>query len=307
MTHSNRNNQPEGLAVGLGWFSVGLGLAELAAPGAVARLIGVRPDRETISVLRAYGAREIANGVAILAEPDRAAWVWGRVGGDTVDLLSLVQANKMNPDRTAAATAAVLGVTALDVYCAGQLRRNAARRGGDVRHEVQIMEAVTVNRPVEEVYAFWRNFANFPRFMRHIESVDVDGRRSHWRARGPAGFSVEWEAELMEDRPNEWVSWQSIDDSDVRHHGSVRFARAPGAQGTEVRVRLHYSPPAGQLGRGIAWLLGRDPEQQMRDDLRRFKQLVETGEVILSDGPALRRPARPPDPRERVKILAGVQ
>jgi uncharacterized membrane protein len=302
---NNRNWQPsQRLAVGLGWFSVGLGLAEIAAPRALARLIGVQPDGQAVSVLRAFGAREIANGVAILSEPDRAAWLWGRVGGDTIDLLSLMQASKTDRGRTIAATGAVLGVTALDVLCATQL----SAAGADARQprEVQITEATTVNRSVEEVYAFWRNFENFPRFMRHIESVETSGRTSHWRARGPAGIKVEWDAELVEDVENQRVSWRTLENSDVEHHGSVRFARAPGLRGTEVWVHLHYSPPAGQLGRGIAWLLGSDPEPQIKEDLRRFKQIVETGEVTLSDGPALWRPAQPVDEPERLKTLAGV-
>ena len=301
----DRREQSQTLANGLGWFSVGLGVAELMAPAAVARLIGVRPDARALSVLRAYGAREIANGVAILSEPDRASWMWGRVGGDAVDLLTLAQAEKTNPGRTLAASLAVLGVTAVDILCARQLTDGDARPYGSLG-EVQVTEAVTINRPVEEVYAFWRDFGNFPRFMRHIESIAVTGRRSHWRAKGPAGVKVEWDADLLEDVENERISWRSLEHSDVEHHGSVHFAHAPGSRGTEIRVHLHYSPPAGRLGRGIAWLLGSDPESQIREDLRRFKQLLETGEVVLSDGPALSRPAQPPAEPERLKTLAGV-
>jgi uncharacterized membrane protein len=301
----NRNGEGENLAAGLGWFSIGLGLAELAAPHALARFIGLRPDDETVSVLRAFGAREVANGVAILAEPDRAAWVWSRVGGDAVDLVALLQAEKTDTGRAAAAIGAVMGVTALDVMCARQL--SGGQAGHDaVQHEVQVTEAITVNRSIEEVYAFWRRFENFPRFMRHIESITEEGRRSHWRAVGPAGIRVEWDADLVEDRENERISWRTVEGSNVQHHGSVRFAHAPGSRGTEVRVHLHYSPPAGRLGRGFAWLLGSDPESQIREDLRRFKQLLETGEVVLSDGPALWRPAQPVEEPERLKSLVGV-
>ena len=302
----SRNAPGEGLAVGLGFVSVGLGLAELAAPHALARLIGVRPDDDTVSVLRSFGAREVANGVAILADPDSATWMWSRVGGDAIDLLSLLQADKTHPGRTAAAAAAVLGVTALDVMCARQLGESSASRGTSVQHEVQVSEAITVNRPVNEVYGFWRNFENFPRFMRHIESVRTSGRTSRWRAIGPAGMRVEWDAELVEDRENERVSWRTLEHADVEHHGSVHFAHAPGSRGTEIRVHLHYSPPAGRIGSGLAWLLGSDPESQIREDLRRFKQLIETGEVVLSDGPALWRPAQPAARPERLKTLAGV-
>jgi uncharacterized membrane protein len=303
----NRSSRAEGLATGLGWFSIGLGLAELAAPRAVARFIGVRTDDDTVAVLQAFGTRELANGVAILAQPDRAAWMWSRVGGDAVDLMSLMQAHRTDPDRTIAATAAVLGVTALDIYCAQQLGGARPRTTRGTQHEVEVSEAITVNRSIDDVYSFWRNFQNFPRFMRHIERVDVNGVRSHWRAIGPAGMRVEWEAELVEDVDGERISWRSIESSDVDHHGSVRFARAPGARGTEVDVHLHYNPPAGQLGRGLAWLLGSDPERQIREDLRRFKQIMEVGEVVLSDGPALWRPAQPADEPARIKNLAGVQ
>ena len=305
---TKRQEQSKVLSVGLGWFSVGLGLAELAAPRSLARLIGIRDDAEAVARLRAYGAREVANGIAILTEPDRPAWLWSRVAGDTVDLLSLMQAEKADSQRTAAATVAVLGVTALDLYCAQQLNaadgRRAARRS---QTEVQLSEAVTVNRSIEDVYGFWHNFENFPRFMRHIESVSVSGRRSHWTANGPAGARVEWQAELVEERENERLSWQTIEPSQIVHHGSVRFARAPRSSGTEVWVHMHYSPPAGRVGRGIAWLLGSDPESQVREDLRRFKQVMETGEVVISDGQALWRSARPAETPERLENLVGVR
>jgi uncharacterized membrane protein len=306
MSHEKiSNGRPQRLATGLGLFSVGLGLAELAAPRSVARLIGIRPDDRTSSVLRAYGAREMANGVAILTNPGSAAWLWGRVGGDTLDLLSLMQANKTHAGRTAVATAAVLGVTALDVLCATRLSSSAAE--GRLPQEVQVTVSRTINRPLDEVYDFWRNFDNMPRFMRHIEAVESAGRVVHWRARGPAGIKVAWDTELVEDVANQRLSWRTLETSDVEHHGSVRFAPAPGSRGTEVWVHLHYSPPAGQLGRGIAWLLGANPEQQLEEDLRRCKQLIETGEIVLSDGPALWRAAQPAADPERVRSLAGVQ
>jgi uncharacterized membrane protein len=307
----NQDFQDDGsrLARGLGWFSIGLGLAEVAAPRAVARLIGIREDDNTNSVMRAMGSREIANGVAILAQPDRARWLWSRVGGDVVDLSALGAAfNAEDADhrRLTAATMAVLGVTALDVLCAGKM----SVRGGPERasrpHGVRVEEVTTINRPIEEVYGFWRNFENLPRFMRHLESVQtIDERRSRWRAKAPAGMTVEWEAELVQDVRDEWIAWRSIEGSGIRNSGSVRFGRAPGARGTEVRVQLEYSPPAGALGRGIAYLFGEEPEQQIHEDLHRFKQLMETGEIPLSEGFGLWRAAQPSTP-ERIKSLAGV-
>jgi uncharacterized membrane protein len=179
-----------------------------------------------------------------------------------------------------------------------------ARRSNRVRVE----RVTTINKPVHEVYQFWREFQNFPRFMRHLESVEVLGeRRSRWRAKGPAGRTVEWEAEMLEDRQDEWIAWRSLPGSQIENSGSVRFSPAPGARGTELRVQLQYSPPAGRLGRGIAWLFGEEPEQQIHDDLHRFKQLMETGEIALSDGPSLWRPAQPARDPQEIRKLAGVQ
>jgi uncharacterized membrane protein len=303
-----RNN--EQLARGLGWFSIALGVVEIAAPRRLARLIGVVDDDRSTSVLRAMGARELGNGIAILAQPDKSGWLWSRVGGDAVDLSCLTAAltrEQADRGRLGAATAAVIGVTALDVLCARQLSRHADGMQRNIRRGVRVEDATTVNRPIDEVYAFWRDFQNFPRFMRHLESIEITGSgRSHWRAKGPAGLTVEWDAQLVQDRENEWIAWQSVEGSGVQNSGSVRFNPAPGGRGTEVRVQLQYSPPAGTLGRGIAWLFGEEPEQQIHEDLHRFKQLMETGEIPLSEGPGLWRPAQPPADPDEVRALAGV-
>lgn len=306
---SDEFQDDSGLARGLGWFSIGLGLAEVAAPRLISRLIGIREHDETDAVLRATGSRKIANGVAILAQPGRARWVWSRVGGDVVDLSALgaaFNADETDRRRLAAVTLAVLGVTTLDVLCAGRM---SARGAGERRtrpYGVRIEEVTTINRPIEEVFGFWRNVENLPRFMRHLESVQpIDGRRSRWRAKAPAGMTVEWEAELVQDVRDEWIAWRSIEGSGIRNSGSVRFSRAPGARGTEVRVQLEYAPPAGAVGRGLAWLFGEEPEQQIHEDLHRFKQLMETGEIPLSEGFGLWRAAQPSTP-ERIRALAGV-
>jgi uncharacterized membrane protein len=309
MEYDYRHRQnTEQLAVGLGCFSIGLGLAELMAPRAVARWIGM-PTAST-TVLQAFGAREIGAGLAILMEPDRASWLWSRVGGDAVDLSYLASGLNRESDKTrvAIAIAAVAGVTALDVLCAQQLQRGPeGRRATGDTSAVRIERVTTINRPVHEVYQFWRQFENFPKFMRHLESVEkLDERRSRWRAKAPAGMTVEWEAEILEDRDDEWIAWQSVPGSGIENSGSVRFTPAPGARGTEVRVQLQYSPPAGSIGRSIAWLFGEEPDQQIHDDLRRFKQLMETGEIPLSDGPSLWRAAQPTDP-ETIRSLAGVR
>jgi uncharacterized membrane protein len=130
------------------------------------------------------------------------------------------------------------------------------------------------------VYAFWRNFENLPRFMRHLESVTCDGpQKSHWVARAPAGRRVSWDAEVVDEQPNSRIAWRSLEDADVRNAGTVEFERAPGGRGTNIRVSLSYVPPGGKVGAVIAKLFGEEPGQQVHEDLRRLKQLLEAGEV----------------------------
>jgi uncharacterized membrane protein len=148
-----------------------------------------------------------------------------------------------------------------------------------------VIKSVTINRPREEVYEFWRKLENLPRFMKHLKTVRVIGdRRSHWVAAAPAGSSVEWDAEIIAERDNELLAWRSLEGSEIRNEGSVRFKDAPADRGTEVRVELDYEAPGGSAGAMVAKLFGEEPAQQIRDDLRRFKQEIETGEVVRSDG-----------------------
>jgi uncharacterized membrane protein len=151
----------------------------------------------------------------------------------------------------------------------------SVRRGDGVR----VDESVVLNRPRGEVYRFWRNFENLPRFMDHLEAVTVlDERRSHWTAKGPAGSRVEWEAEIHNEIPNELIAWRSLEGSEVDNAGSVHFMPTENGD-TEVRVVLRYDPPAGKLGATVARLFGEDPSRQVADDLRRLKQVVEAGEA----------------------------
>jgi len=231
------------------------------------------------------GAREITSGVGILTgRQTNANWMWSRVGGDAMDLALLGAASKLRRSkrgRIAAATAAVAGVAALDVICSQRLSRlNGAKRGA-----IRVAQAITVNRSPEELYRFWRDFQNLPRFMKHLESVRaIADRRSHWVAKGPVGTTVEWDAEITDDRPNELIGWRSLEGADVDSVGSVRFERAPGGRGSIVRVEMRYSPPAGVVGATVAKLLGKDLEWRIKDDLRRFKQVLEAGEVITTEG-----------------------
>jgi uncharacterized membrane protein len=150
---------------------------------------------------------------------------------------------------------------------------------------VRARAAVTIAQPRHEVYEFMRQFENLPRVMRHLKSVEpLEGGRSRWVAEGPAGKSVTWDAEIINEVPNELLAWKSLPGSDVDQAGSMRFSDAPGDRGTEIRVELQYNPPAGAIGAYVARLFGREPEQEISADLRRLKQFLETGEVVSTEG-----------------------
>jgi uncharacterized membrane protein len=348
---------PAQLATGLGWFSIGLGLAQLAAPRQVAQLIGVEDTDESQSLLRAIGVREIVSGLGILTQPAgrRSDWVKARVGGDVMDLALLgraLAAGDNDQGKVTAALAAVAGVTAVDLFVSRQLssqendqwqpqaqamggqwqgegegRRGGASFGdsgqdrsrqgqqqmavGEEEKGIHIVKAVTINRPAEDLYTFWRNFENLPRFMSHVQSVQVtDDRRSHWKVNAPAGTSVEWDAEITDDQPNSRIAWQSLPGALTPNAGSVRFERATGNRGTRVIVELQYDPPLGKIGATVAKLLGEEPEKQVYDELRAFKQVMEIGEVTRSDGSPwgnqlAQRPAQPLSDEEIAKHAAA--
>ncbi|HEX5386479.1 MAG TPA: SRPBCC family protein [Gemmatimonadales bacterium] len=167
------------------------------------------------------------------------------------------------------------------------LGRNSARReqvaspvasvaGGE---GIKVERRVVIDRPPDEVYRFWRNLENLPRFMEHLESVTMrGGGRSHWVAKAPGGTRVEWDAEIHNEIPGELIAWRSLPGADVPNAGSVHFTPALGGRGTEVRVVLSYEPPAGRLGAAVATLFGEEPEQQVEDDLRRLKQVLESAD-----------------------------
>ncbi|WP_405587615.1 SRPBCC family protein [Streptomyces sp. NBC_01190] len=312
----------------LGWAGLGLRAAQVTAPKAVSRLTGV-PDalltaRTAIPLVGNPGSREPGHAALLPAGREPATWVWTRVTGDTIDLTALGRAlaargaefrgNERKDAgagrggrgaggklRTAVTAAALAAITGAGVYAAIQeLRR---QKDEDRRGTMSLYASITIDRPRAEVYRYWHDLANLPRFMAHLESVETEGAtRSHWKARGPAGRTIGWDAEITEDRTNSVIAWQSKGPTPVGNTGSVRFSDAPGDRGTEVRVELSYDPPAGSAGTAVAKLLGEHPEQQVRDDLRRFKQVMETGEVVRSDASpegtrafrqARQRPAQP--------------
>lgn len=283
------------LAHGLAWFSISLGVAEILAPRLISRLVA--GDGKYARLIRLYGVRELVSGLLIFGQGTRPAGaVWSRVAGDAVDIATLAAAgasSRTNKGGVALATASVLGVAALDVYCARELTR---REPAGMR----MTRSVVVNRPPQELYEFWRAFENFPRFMTHVKSVHTMGPGiSHWVVEGPAGSTAEWDARVTADTPSELIAWQSLEGADVENSGVVRFEPRPGNRGTIVRVDVEYRPPAGSAGKLVATLFNESPEQQIYDDLHRFKQIVETGEVVLSDGSpggvgdVLQRPAQP--------------
>jgi uncharacterized membrane protein len=146
--------------------------------------------------------------------------------------------------------------------------------------------AVTINRPREELYAFWRDFSNLAPLMDNIERIETrDDKRSHWVVKGPAGKDVEWDAIVTEDEPGRRIAWRADDDADIKNSGWIEFRDGPTGRGTEVHALIEYDAPGGMLGRLVAKALQREPNTQARRELRRFKQLMETGEITNSEGP----------------------
>ncbi len=158
------------------------------------------------------------------------------------------------------------------------VRPGAASRVASVNRGqgIKVEQSVIIDRTPEELYVYWRDFENLPQFMRHLESVTVTGPgRSHWVAKGPAGTSIEWDAEVHNEVEHELIAWRSLPGSEVNNAGSVHFRPIAGGTRTLVRVVLSYEPPAGRLGAAVARLFGEEPSQQVREDLRRFKQVME--------------------------------
>ena len=312
------------MALAMGIFSVGLGLAQLAAPRRMVNAIGVEDTNRNRDTMIALGLRELTSGVGILGPGNTAGWLQARVGGDIMDLALLAGAfrsDDQNRRRLNMAIAAVAGALVLDVLATRRVR-NASDGDGNGRPSGSelygnadsavtqagpghVAQSVTIRQPVEMVYAFWRNFENLPRFMDHLESVRVTGdRQSHWVAKAPAGKTVEWDAETVEDRRDELIAWRSLPGSSVPNSGQVRFVPAAGGRGTEVHVELRYDPPGGKLGALVAKLFGEEPGQQVAGDLRRLKQVLETGEVLHSDSsihPGM-HPAQPPEEMPRPEV-----
>jgi uncharacterized membrane protein len=181
--------------------------------------------------------------------------------------------------------AALAGAGAFLIY--NSLKDSARRR------EIEITRAVTINKPAEELFRFWRNFENLPSFMEHLQSVTQRDGISHWVVKGPLGKRLEWDANISQERPNELIRWHSLPNSPIQHTGWVEFTPAPANRGTMVRVHFRYIPLLGHAGAALAKALGKHPEQMVREELRHFKALMETGEIPTTIGqPAGRRGAK---------------
>jgi uncharacterized membrane protein len=164
----------------------------------------------------------------------------------------------------------------------GELSPNAVIAHTEGR---KVVRAVTINENKENLYRFWRDFRNLPKFMEKIESVQIlDDKRSHWSAKAARGKTIEWDSEVYNEIPNELIAWRSLPGSEFKNAGTVIFRTAPNGAGTEVKVVMNYHPPAGKIGVAIAKLLRQEPGQQIQEDLRRLKQLLEAGEIPTTEG-----------------------
>jgi uncharacterized membrane protein len=216
------------------------------------------------------------------------------LGGAALTALGLKQLKDRSPAGAALAAAGSAlifrGATGhCHVYAAAGI--NTADDHDDTRASlsggrgVNVEEVATINANADALYAFWRRFTLLPRFMANLVSVtEIDDRRSRWIVKAPAGRTVQWDAEIINEIPGEVIAWRTLSGADVVSAGSVRFIAQPAGRGTEVRVRMQYEPPAGKVGATVAWLLGHDPAAVIREDLRRFKQLMETGELPTIEG-----------------------
>lgn len=291
------------LSHGLGWASAGLGLVLLAAPRWVGRAIGAEDTPGPRAAAAVVGTRELAAAAGLLRSSPK--WLWARVAGDVMDLgllgvVALRDHDGRAQRRTMAATAAVLGLTGLDVY--------AAATRSPMASVMDINGAVTVTCSARDAYEQWRRLENLPSFLAHLDDVQVTGpATSHWRASAPFGRTVEWDAEITADVPGERIAWRSTGEAAVPNEGEVRFTPAPGGRGTEVRASLSYLMPGGRIGAAAARYFGEEPHQQLDDDLRRFKQITETGEVVRSDGAPGGKRARGEFPQRPARPLSAIE
>ncbi|MEU4475568.1 SRPBCC family protein [Micromonospora sp. NPDC023888] len=299
----------------LGWMSLGLGVAQLAAPDTVRRISGVDDSPTTRTVVPLVGARELIHAAGLLTSRRKSTWAWTRVVGDAMDLASLGVAiahrNGRRRRRLVGVTGAVVGITVVDLLTAVQATRakrigsTRAVRGSREGGPMELTATTTIRKPPPKVYAFWRELDNLPTFMAHLEEIRTTGdRTSHWSASAPFGKNVEWDAEIVDETPGEKIAWRSTGNADVPNAGTVRFVPAPDGVSTEVHVVLSYNIPGGAIGKAVAKYFGEEPHQQLDDDLRRLKQVLETGQVVRSEGAPWGKRARKEFPQRPAQPLS---
>jgi uncharacterized membrane protein len=292
--------------LGLGGLSLALGVAALASPRRVARLVGARNSPTTRWLLRAVGAREMVSGLGILLGRRPAPWLWARTTGDAIDLALLgfaLVAPGSQRVRLGVTIGAIAAVGALDAAAA---RRVAPTAEGPAERTVR--RAITIGRRPAEVYAFWRDLKNLPTFMTRLTGVEqLESGRTRWQAKGAAGQIIAWEAEVTEDVPNERLAWHSVPGSRFENSGAVSFLPAVGNRGTEVHVTLRFAAPGGQVGRLLSMVPGLDPALQLEADLRRLKQRLELGALMQSTARRFTPPAPPRSREAKVGVPAEVE
>ena len=200
----------------------------------------------------------------------------------------------------------VLGAVGAGLIYQGTVGRNVVetvRTGQPLVAEpngLRVKKSMTVNRSPDELYAFWRDLENLPRFMKHVRSVQRHGNgRSHWVVAGPRGTVFKWDAQITVDRPNEMIAWQTVPGSSVDHRGYVKFVPAPGSRGTEVHVALEYQPPGGEAGKLLGSLLGGITEQEIQEQIRNFKSIMEAGEIPTIKGQTSGRAKEGQQPKQQ--------
>lgn len=299
------------LARSLGYAALGLGAAELLACRRIARLMGIRPTPWKVWTLRSLGAREVLTGFGVLSKRP-TPWLGARVLGDALDITLLLRGlRRRNPIsvlgrvfgesergsriRTRTVLAGLAGISALDLVELG--RTIFGRKSSAFGERPALRATITVDKTPSDVYSFWRNVENFPSFVSQLESVASGDRiRSHWKAKLANKATLEWDATIVEDTPDQRLLWK-VQNPTMRlflDTVEVRFELAPGGRGTEVHVVLWGS----QLEKPVAasrWLR-KLPEGLLFDQLRRFKQVIELGEITQSDS-SIHLTAHPARPR----------
>jgi uncharacterized membrane protein len=270
------------LAQGLGLFSIGLGVAELIVPRVVKRAIGSRG--EGTRTVRAFGAREVTSGLAVLGSRDPVRALDARLIGDFIDLVALGIAFARPSNgrrRLVMAAGAVLGATALDLMARRRLAADP-NRAVRVGQRTRIGKAVTINVEPQEVYLFWRGLEGLSAVFPHLGRVEeIDADRSRWVAEGPAKTKLTWFAEIIDDDPGRMLAWTS-EGGPFSSDGVVHFLPAPGGRGTELVVEMEYHVLGGGIGRAASLAMGLEPGVELEKGLRRLKQLFEVGEVMIA-------------------------